>query len=595
MYGLRKLMNGDFGKERKMTNVDQTADRPAAEPEEGPASFEEFKLSQTVADAIAAMGFESPTPVQVHTYERVLAGEDLIIQAQTGTGKTAAFGIPFAMKLDPKGGIQALVLAPTRELALQVSREIDAIGKGSGVVSAAVYGGASFTKQVEDVGAGAQIVVGTPGRVLDHMRRGTIGFEKLKTLVLDEADEMLSMGFEKELSEIMSGLPGARQTLLFSATIPEDIQRLAGRYMQGASIVSVSGDEIAAAAISHYVYLVSGGDRLPMLVRVLKQESPDSAIIFCNTKDETQAVARYLVEAGYNADWINSDLSQAERERVMAATRSASLRFLVATDVAARGIDISQLSHVINYTFPESLEVYIHRTGRTGRQGRAGAAISLIAPQDIGNLYFLRLTYKIFPIEKTLPDRDAELRAVELERLARLRAGIDGAAVSEFRALARRLLTAVDAERLVAGLLARQFDEEPRRAPAPVEPIRRDTVPAPPPSPAKEPEAPAPAAAAPDSIPPEADEAEVDDGSVQPGGREIFIDAGRKDGLRISGLMRDIVAVSGLPRTAIGRVRMLTRATFISAPDDSYDKVFEALTKLEIDGRKLRVEPAEER
>jgi ATP-dependent RNA helicase DeaD len=587
-----------------MTNADQLIEQPAGEPDEGPSSFEEFKLSQSLAKAIAAMGFEKPTPVQVHTYERVLAGEDLIIQAQTGTGKTAAFGMPFAMKLDPKGGIQALVLAPTRELALQVSREVDAICKGSGVVSVAVYGGASFTKQVEEVGAGAQIVVGTPGRVLDHMRRRTIGFEKLKILVLDEADEMLSMGFEKELSEIMSGLPTQRQTLLFSATIPEDIQRLAGRYMEGASIISVSGDEIAAAAISHFVYLVSGSDRLRMLVRVIKQENPDSALIFCNTKDETQAVARYLKDAGYNADWINSDLSQAERERVMAATRSAKLRFLVATDVAARGIDISQLSHVINYTFPESLEVYIHRTGRTGRQGRAGAAISLIAPQDIGNLYFLRLTYKIFPIEKTLPERDAEDRALELARLARLRAEIDGVTVTGFLSLARRLLTAVDAERIITGLLARYFgDEPPRAVVAPpravvapprvvVEPPRRDTTPAPPP--AVERRAPPEET---ESIPPEPEGAEGEDGfgHAVEGGREIFIDAGRKDGLRISGLMKDIVAVSGLPRTAIGRVRMLTRATFIAVPDDSYQKVFEALGKLEIDGRKLRVEPAEEK
>jgi ATP-dependent RNA helicase DeaD len=510
---------------------------------------------------------------------------------------------------DPLKGLPYACVAPTRELALQVSREIDAIGKGSGVMSAAVYGGASFTKQVDDVSAGAQIVVGTPGRVLDHMRRGTIGFEKLRILVLDEADEMLSMGFEKELSEIMGGVPTARQTLLFSATIPEDIQRLAGRYMKGASIVSVSGDEIAAAAISHYVFLISGSDRLGTLARVLKQESPESAIIFCNTKDETQAVARYLTDAGYNADWINSDLSQAERERVMAATRGGNLRFLVATDVAARGIDISHLSHVINFSFPESLEIYIHRTGRTGRQGRTGAAISLITPHDIGNLYFLRLTYKIFPIEKTLPDRDTETRALELERLARLRAELGGVVSSDFRALARRLLTAVDAERLIAGLLARQFgDASPSGS---NEPVRRDTTPAPPPAPVPahvparpqpappartaDPADPAASAEEQEPIPPEADEEGEDGRSSGGGGREIFIDAGRKDGLRISVLMKDIVAVSGLPRTAIGRVRMLTRATFIAAPDDSYDKVFEALTKLEIDGRKLRVEPAEEK
>jgi ATP-dependent RNA helicase DeaD len=585
-----------------MNNVDQSAEPILDEVNDGPASFEQFELSPSVAEAIKALGFEKPTPVQAHTYARVCAGEDLIIQAQTGTGKTAAFGIPLAMKLDPAGGIQALVLAPTRELALQVSKEIDAIGKGSRIKSAAIYGGASFTKQVEEIDQGAQIVVGTPGRVLDHMRRKTISFKSLKALVLDEADEMLSMGFEKEISEILGSLPTARQTLLFSATIPEDIQRLAGRYMEDASIVSVSGDAIAAAAVSHYVYLVSGSDRLRTLSRVIAQEAPDSAIVFCNTKDETQAVARYLADAGFNAEWINSDLSQSERERVMAATRSGNLRFLVATDVAARGIDISNLSHVINYSFPESLEVYIHRTGRTGRQGRFGAAISLIAPQDIGNLYFLRLTYKIFPIEKTLPDKDAEDRALELERLASLRKDLSGRASADFTGLARRLFQSVDGERLVAALLDRHFGAQPTRIPAAAAPMPKPLVTpaARPPAHAEPPpqqrrEEPAPTAQAPvedDAGSAADDELAGQDGPA--GGREIFIDAGRKDGLRISALMKDIVSLSGLPRTSIGRVRMLTRATFIAAPDDSYDAVFAALTKVEVGGRKLRVEPAKE-
>ncbi len=569
-----------------MNNVDQSEERIPEESSEEPSSFEKFALTPGVAGAIKALGFEKPTPVQTHTYERVCAGEDLIIQAQTGTGKTAAFGIPLVMRLDTKGGVQALVLAPTRELALQVSKEIDAIGKGSDIRSAAIYGGASFTKQVEEIGQGAQIVVGTPGRVLDHMRRRTLSFAALKVLVLDEADEMLSMGFEKEISEILGSLPTARQTLLFSATIPEDIQRLAGRYMEGASIVSVSGDAIGATMVSHFVYLITGSDKLRTLVRVIVQEAPDSAIVFCNTKDETQAVARYLVDAGYNAEWINSDLSQAERERVMAATRSANLRFLVATDVAARGIDISNLSHVINYSFPESLEVYVHRTGRTGRQGRVGAAISLITPQDIGNLYFLRLTYKIFPVEKTLPDRESEDRALELERLAILRRQLSRPTKADFVGLTRRLFQSVDGERLVAALLERHFGEQPTTMPFAVAPSAPPQVAAP----VRVAPVPAPAAEA----EPDHDEELDAQGDVPGGGREIFIDAGRKDGLRISSLMKDIVATSGLPRTAIGRVRMLTRATFIAVPDETYDQVFEALKNVEVGGRKLRVEPAKE-
>jgi ATP-dependent RNA helicase DeaD len=327
------------------------------------------------------------------------------------------------------------------------------------------------------------------------------------------------------------------------------------------------------------VYLVTGADKLRTLVRVIAREAPDSAIVFCNTKDETQAVARYLVDAGYNAEWINSDLSQAERERVMTATRGKALRFLVATDVAARGIDISHLSHVINYSFPESLEVYIHRTGRTGRQGRAGMAISLIAPQNVGDLYFLRLTYKIFPVEKTLPDKETEERALELDRLQSLRDQLSGRTDPGFFNLARRLYQSVEGERIVAALLERHFADRPTKL---------------------APSATAPAistAPLPETIDADGECAADDEGDEQQapsGAREIFIDAGRKDGLRISSLMKDLVALSGLPRTAIGRVRMLTRATFIAAPDDSYDHVFDALAKVEVGGRRLRVEPAKE-
>ena len=307
-----------------MSSPDQTPEE-TAEPV-GLATFEEFGLYPEVGEAIRKLGFEEPTPVQARTYAEVMSGEDVIVMAQTGTGKTAAFGIPFAQKLDPdKKEIQALVLTPTRELALQVGRECDAIGKGRGFSCAAIYGGASFTKQVDEVRAGAQILAGTPGRVLDHMRRGTIRFDTLKIVVLDEADEMLSMGFEKEISAIMEGLPKQRQSMLFSATIPDDIQRLAGRYMENAKVISVSGDAVAAAEIAHYVYLVSGMERPRDLVKVLEAERPSSAIIFCNTRDETQLVAKYLKGAGYNAAWINSDLSQADREKVMNATRAGKI------------------------------------------------------------------------------------------------------------------------------------------------------------------------------------------------------------------------------------------------------------------------------
>ena len=627
----------------------ENREAPEAEAEAAPrASFEELELLPEVAEAIAEMGFEEPTPVQAETYGPVMNGEDLIVMAQTGTGKTAAFGIPLVQKLDPEQGrVQVLTLAPTRELALQVSREVSQIGERRGVQCAAVYGGASFSKQVDEVRAGAQFVVGTPGRVLDHMRRGTIDFGSVRFLVLDEADEMLSMGFEKELSEIIERLPRQRQALLFSATIPDDIQRLSGRYMSDSRIISVSGDAVAAAEISHFVYLVSGVDRPGDLVRVIENEQPDSAIVFCNTRDETQVVARYLADHGYDADWINSDLSQAERERVMTATRSGELRFMVATDVAARGIDISHLSHVINFSFPESLEVYVHRTGRTGRQGRHGAAVSLITPHDVGNLYFLRLTYKIFPVERSLPSSERAVQDREIERLHELKREVVGAGGRAHESLARRILQDVDAERVVAGLLERQLgpldegddrdDDTPkrprkrrRRRKAETEKPRAETEkpraetekpraepekpraeiekprakperPAPEPErPAPEPEKPRaePERPAPEPVSPEA-RARLDDAAKSAGDeesyREIYLDAGRKDGLKISTLMKDIVERTGLPRSAVGRVRMLTRATFVAVPDESFDRVLAALGELEVDGRRLKAEPAKER
>lgn len=599
-------------------------------------SFSDFNLSKEVAQAIEKLGFKDPTPVQSRTFKEVMAGNDVIAMAQTGTGKTAAFGIPIAEKIDPElGHVQALALVPTRELALQVCRELGSIGGGRGIRSVAVYGGASFTNQVTDVKNGAQIVAGTPGRVLDHIRRGTISFDGVHMLVLDEADEMLSMGFEKEISEIIESLPKKRQTLLFSATIPADIARLTKRYMDDAEVISVSGDVVGAQAVSHFVYLVSGQGQPMDMVKVIEVERPSSAIIFCNTREETQVLAKYLQKEGYNADWLNSDLSQSERERVMSQTRSGKIKFLVATDVAARGIDVSHLSHVMNYSFPESLEIYVHRTGRTGRMGKAGSAVSLIRPQDIGNLYYLRLTYKIHPVEKTLPDTKAALKTAELDRMQKLRDRFTGGVDKEFANLSKRLITDVRAERIVAGMLQHYFqsmngagaqgEEVPRveKKEGPAEhrearpnpgrdeekkvegdgepaPAQNKTSVAPPDRPSVRERTPSKQPPAPPrmrEVPRHSEPARGSKSSMPPretgSESEIYIDAGRKDGLRIAFLMNEIMRLTGIPRTALGKVRMLTRSAFIAVPDDHYESVLEALGKIEIDGRRLNAEPAE--
>ncbi len=446
-------------------------------PEE--ATFAEMGLLPEVARALEEMGFLAPMPVQRETFPRLMAGRDLLVQSRTGSGKTAAFAIPFTQGLvDPAHReVQALILCPTRELALQVANECGKIAQYRSLAVVPIYGGAPMGKQVEGLKAGAQIVAGTPGRVIDHLRRGTLRLDRLRILVLDEADEMLSMGFYEEISEILKNCPTDRQTLLFSATIPEEIERISRRYMREPEKIVLSAGSISAHEIQHAYYMVSGMGRTRDLVRVLDLEKPESAIIFCNTREEVGYVAEQLRKAGLDAEAISSDLGQRDRERVMGRMKAGNLHYLVATDIAARGIDITDLSHVFNYTFPESPAIYVHRTGRTGRAGKSGTAISLISPRELGNFYYLKLTYKIRPEERPLPMEQPSLTspaapitlAIELpaplisddeklsELLRRLTTPAHGEVAEEWRALARRLIGRPDAEARIAQLLSEHF------------------------------------------------------------------------------------------------------------------------------------------
>lgn len=424
--------------------------------EKAPPTFDAIPLSPDVRASVDALGYVEPTPVQLAVFEPVAAGKSVVVQARTGTGKTAAFGMPLVDRVVARGvhKPQALVLVPTRELALQVTREVEAIGKTRGTRFACIYGGASMQKQVDALSAGAQIVVGTPGRVLDHIRRGTFDTSHVKAFVLDEADEMLSMGFAKELNAIADSLPKERQGLFFSATLPPDILRMAENKLREPELITLSGDAIGALEVNHFVYVVPSGDKRSALARVIEVEDPESAIVFCNTKQETELTAEALQSRGYDAAWLNGDLEQSERERIMQKTREGKLRFLVATDVAARGIDISHLTHVINFDMPDSPEQYVHRTGRTGRAGRTGTAISMIGPKDMGNLYLLRLTYKIKPIEKQLPSATEMKTREEADIVAMFAdAYAERAVHPDDAALTRRLFTHPNAEAIVAGLL----------------------------------------------------------------------------------------------------------------------------------------------
>ena len=421
--------------------------------------FTDLALSEKMLAALDEMGYVTPTPVQASAVPLVATGRDLMVQSQTGTGKTAAFGIPLIENLlEERQGVQALILCPTRELAKQVSEELVLLGKYKRVQTAAVYGGASMEKQIAEMRF-ASVVSGTPGRVLDHLKRKNLRLDSLSVMILDEADEMLSMGFARELSSIMSFVPAERQTLLFSATIPEDVKRYARRYMKEPEFLSLVEEQVGADDVEHHYYMVSGVGRSRDLVQVIEFEEPDSAIIFTNTRKDSEHVARYLKRQGYDAEYLNGDLPQRDRERVMKRTKDKTLRFLCATDIAARGIDISALSHVINYILPESPEVYIHRTGRTGRAGHKGTAISLIGPREIGVYYYLKRIYNVALQERSVPTQaEIELQREERRTQTLINEILDAVGPvdttdPELRAQTMRLLESDDAVEVVGTLL----------------------------------------------------------------------------------------------------------------------------------------------
>jgi ATP-dependent RNA helicase DeaD len=382
-------------------------------------SFQDLtELPPEILQGVRDLGWSEPMPVQSRVIPLMRAGRDLIVQARTGSGKTGAFGIPIVCDIDVgRAAPQALVMAPTRELASQVATEIMAMGKHRGVRTLPIYGGVGYGPQIEGLRAGSHVIVGTPGRILDHLGAGRLSFAAVRHLVLDEADELLSLGFWPDMREIRSHLPDARQSCLFSATIPEKVRSLARHFLRDPEFVSLSEGQLAPAEIEHYFYVTTGREKPAHLQRILEYEDPESAIVFCNTKDDVRYVTAFLQRAGMDADAISGDLTQAAREQAMGRIKAGNLRVLVATDVAARGIDISDLSCVINYTTPDSPEVYVHRTGRTGRAGKAGVAISLVSGHDIANFKYGQKVNKIEIAERPLPDESLVLDRIR-QRLA---------------------------------------------------------------------------------------------------------------------------------------------------------------------------------
>lgn len=351
--------------------------------------FNATGLSPEIQQAVELLGFETPTPIQEQTIPFLLDNNtDMVALAQTGTGKTAAFGLPVIQQIDTtKKHTQALILSPTRELALQIASDLANFSKFLPAINiAVVYGGADIQKQIKQLDRGAQIVVGTPGRTLDLLKRKKLKVNEIKWLVLDEADEMLSMGFKDDLDAILETSPKEKQTLLFSATMPKEIVSIANRYMTSPHEISVGKKNTGAENVEHHYYLIHAKDRYIALKRVADINPNIYGIIFCRTRAETKDVADKLMQDGYNADALHGDLSQTQRDHVMARFRNKHLQMLVATDVAARGLDVNDLTHVINYNLPDDPEVYIHRSGRTGRAGKKGISVTLIHLREKGKL-----------------------------------------------------------------------------------------------------------------------------------------------------------------------------------------------------------------
>ena len=344
--------------------------------------FSSLNLREEILQAITELGYTEPTPIQAGMIPLMLTGADVIGQAQTGTGKTAAFALPILHNFTPQKNPQALILAPTRELALQVANSITEYGKGMRVRVLAVYGGQPYSPQINALRRGVDIVVGAPGRLNDLLERGALHLNEIKTLVLDEADEMLNMGFIEDVEKILSTTPPGRQTALFSATLPARIRALADRFMRDPQAVTIKRATLTLASTEQRCYLVHESDKLSALTRLFETEPIHSALIFARTRAETAALANELVVRGIPAEAIHGDLDQHARERVLGRFRSNQLKVLVATDVAARGLDIENISHVFNYHLPDDAEVYVHRIGRTGRAGKSGVAITLLSPRE---------------------------------------------------------------------------------------------------------------------------------------------------------------------------------------------------------------------
>ncbi len=532
-------------------------------------SFADLGLSEATLQAIGELGYEEPTPIQARTIVKMLAGADVIAQAQTGTGKTAAFALPIIEQLDPElRAPQALVMTPTRELAVQVAEAFHAYGKfHKHVAILPVYGGQPIDRQLRALRGGVNVVVGTPGRLLDHIQRGTLKLDQVRTVVLDEADEMLDMGFIEDIEAILKETPATRRTALFSATMPTPIANLAKQYMREPQRITIQAEQMTVPQIRQIYYEAGGRDKFEILARVLDFEMPTSAIIFCRTKSEVDSLGERLVARAFPAETLHGDLSQVQRDRVMQRFRTGQAELLVATDVAARGLDIEHVSHVINYDIPLDPEIYVHRIGRTGRAGRTGNAVTLVTPRERRQLNMIeRMTgAKIQRMRlPTVADVIARRRESFKETL---RETITNGGLEPYLIMAEDLGEEFSPTDLAAAAFKLLLDQSLVET--------EDTL----------------AEQQQDRFEDERDgrprRGRTREFGPSQGMTRLYIDVGRDDGVRPADIVGAIANEAGIPGRAIGAIELFESFALVEVPNNMSEKVIRALRHTTIRGRKI--------
>ena len=521
------------------------------------ATFQDLGLSEPLLRAITEIGYEAPTPIQEKTIPPLLAGRDLIGQAQTGTGKTAAFAIPILEKIDPAiPEVQALVLAPTRELAIQVAEAVHTYSKHRGRVGVLpVYGGQPIQLQLKRLDRGVHVVVGTPGRIMDHLRRGSLRLDAVRIVVLDEADEMLRMGFIEDVEWILSQAPEGRQTALFSATLPREVRRIAERHLRDPISIEIERKTLTVPAIDQRYLNVSPQQKLDALARILETEPTDAVLIFTRMKTGAAELTERLQGRGYAAEAMHGDMNQAQRESVIRRLRSGQLEIVVATDVAARGLDVDRISHVVNYDIPNDVEAYVHRIGRTGRAGRSGVAVLFVSPRERRMMMEIeRYTGQRITPMKMPTQADVAARRIALFK-DNIRQSIAEGDLDLYLSLVEELVEeGLDLAEIAAGAAKLARGDKPLEVEV-------------------EPE--------PEGV------AQAEDGMVR-----LFIDAGTRAGVRPGDIVGAIANEAGVPGKAIGSIDIYDRFTFVEIPAQFRDQVLERMARATIRGRPVGIRVA---